>query len=471
MTKVLSIRKASIAALLGIAMLLVAMSASAHPLGNNTVSRQARLAFSEHGVALRYRMDFAEIPTLAAADEADSDGDGATDASEWRRFARDWRNKLATGVRLEIDGQAVQWKADAPTYRLGEGEAGLNVLMLEVVLEAPLPAGGTHRARYRDDFRARDLGWKEILLAGSKSLEVNGAIARNDRSNGLTRYPKDGALLQELSAEFDFRWLPAPGNLTTAATAATATATPVPRKAAPVAPLAQPVAGDEPAAPAAAAEPAGMPAPAPIAQAPDAASTPSLPESAAHPTSSLAAFFALGVHHIATGFDHLAFLLGLLLLSPRLRDAVKLVSAFTVAHSLTLILAAGHWVTPPGAWVEPAIAFTVAYVGFIAWRRRAAGHGAVLAFSFGLIHGFGFAGALAETLGDAAQGPGWLLKLLSFNLGIEALQVAIVVVALAIASQLRGAALRSAAHSAASLAVLACGLGWLAIRLIEPAAA
>ncbi len=468
MTKVLSIRKASIAALLGIAMLLVAMSASAHPLGNNTVSRQARLALSEHGVALRYRMDFAEIPTLAAADEADSDGDGATDASEWRRFARDWRNKLAAGLRLEIDGQAVQWKADAPTYRLGEGEAGLNVLLLEVVLEAPLPAGGTHRARYRDEFRARDLGWKEILLAGSKSLEVNGAIARNDRSNGLTRYPKDGALLQELSVEFDFRWLPTPGNV---ATAATASATPAaPRKAAPVAPLALPVAGDDPANPAAA-EAAGTPAPVPIAQALDTAAKPSPTEPTAQPTSSLAAFFALGVHHIATGFDHLAFLLGLLLLSPRLRDAVKLVSAFTVAHSLTLILAAGHWVTPPGAWVEPAIAFTVAYVGFIAWRRRAAGHGAVLAFSFGLIHGFGFAGALAQTLGDAAQGPGWLLKLLSFNLGIEALQVAIVVVALAIASQLRGAALRSAAHSAASLAVLACGLGWLAIRLIEPAAA
>ena len=158
MTKVSSIRKASIAALLGIAMLLAAMTASAHPLGNNTVSRQARLALSEHGVALRYRLDFAEIPTLAAADEADSDGDGATDASEWRRFARDWRNKLATGVRLEIDGQAVQWKADAPTYRLGEGEAGLNVLLLAVVLEAPVPAGGTHPARYRVDFRARDLG-------------------------------------------------------------------------------------------------------------------------------------------------------------------------------------------------------------------------------------------------------------------------------------------------------------------------
>lgn len=469
MTTRFDIRKASMVAMLGIATLVVAMSARAHPLGNNTVSRQARLAFSEHAVALRYRMDFAEIPTLAAADEADFDGDGATDASEWRHFAREWSSKLAAGLRLEIDGQAVQWKAHAPTYRLGEGEAGLNVLLLEVVLDAQLPAGGTHRARYRDDFRARDLGWKEILLAGSKSLQVNGGIARNDRSNGLTTYPKDGALLQELSADFDFRWLPMPGNVTASAVPI---ATPAaPRKAAPVAPPAQPVAGDDPAAPAAAAESASTPGLAPIANPDDMHTTPSSRQSAAHPAASLAAYFALGVNHIATGFDHLAFLLGLLLLSPRVRDAVKLVSAFTIAHSLTLILAAGHWVAPPGAWVEPAIAFTVAYVGFIAWRRRAAGHGVVLACSFGLIHGFGFAGALAETLGEAAQGPGWLLKLLSFNLGIEALQVAIVVGALAIASQLRGAALRSAAHSAASLAVLACGLAWLAMRLIEPAAA
>lgn len=468
MTKVSAMRKASIVAMLGIATLVAAMSASAHPLGNNTVSRQARLAFSERGVALRYRMDFAEIPTLAAADEADSDGDGATDASEWRRFARDWSGKLAAGLRLEIDGQTVQWAAHAPTYRLGEGEAELNVLLLEVVLEAPLPAAGAHRARYRDDFRARDLGWKEILLAGSKSLQVTGGIARNDRSNGLTSYPKNGALLQELSADFEFRWLPAPVNVTASAVPI---ATPVPpRKAAPVARLAQPPADDDPAAPAAAAEPASMPGPAPIEH-PDDMHTAAPPqESAAHPAASLAAYFALGVHHIATGFDHLAFLLGLLLLSPRARDAVKLVSAFTVAHSLTLILAAGHWVAPPGAWVEPAIAFTVAYVGFIAWRRRAAAHGVVLAFSFGLIHGFGFAGALAETLGEAAQGPGWLLKLLSFNLGIEALQVAIVIGALALASRLRDSALRAAAHSAASLAVLACGLAWLAMRLIEPAA-
>lgn len=469
MTKVSSMRTASFAALLGIATLVAAMSAGAHPLGNNTVSRQARLAFSEHGVALRYRMDFAEIPTLAAADEADSDGDGATGASEWRRFAREWSSKLAAGLRLEIDGQPVQWRAHAPSYRLGEGEAGLNVLLLEVVLEAPLPAAGAHRAHYRDDFRARDLGWKEILLAGSKSLQVDGNIARNDRSNGLTSYPKNGALLQELSADFDFRWLPAPVNVT--ASAAPIATPAVPRKAAPVAPLAQPPADDDPAAPAPAAEPASMSGPAPIAH-PDDMHTAAPPqESAGRPGASLAAYFALGVHHIATGLDHLAFLLGLLLLSPRVRDAVRLVSAFTVAHSLTLILAAGHWVAPPGAWVEPAIAFTVAYVGFIAWRRRAAGHGAVLAFSFGLVHGFGFAGALAETLGEAAQGPGWLLKLLSFNLGIEALQVAIVIGALALASRLRGPALRSAAHSGASLAVLACGLAWLAMRLIEPAAA
>lgn len=463
------IAKASIAGLLGLTAALLAAAADAHPLGNNTVSRQAQLAFSEHGVALRYRMDFAEIPTLAAADAADSDGDGATAAGEWRRHAQAWSRELATELLLEIDGQAVQWTPRKPVYRLRDGEAGLNVLLLEVVLEAPLPdAAGMQRARYRDRFRTRDLGWKEVFVAPGQSIRIDGEVARSDRSQGLTEYPKGGSLLQETSADFAFR-RPA------------ATVKPTPAAAArPAQPPAQASQSVSPAAEARgdAAAPAGIARAglADIPSEPASPSSPDMPAAAAaadspeQAISSPAAFFALGVHHIATGFDHLAFLLGLLLLAPRMIEAIKLVSAFTVAHSVTLILAAGQWVAPPGAWVEPAIAFTIAYVGFIAWRRRPAGHGVALAFLFGLIHGFGFAGALAQTLGEADRGPGWLLKLLCFNLGIEAFQLVIVVGALAIATRLRRLSWRSAAHSAASLAVLTCGLAWLTLRLIEPAA-
>lgn len=453
--------------LLVLAASLLTLPAGAHPLGNNTASRQARLAFSERGVALRYRVDFAEIPTLAAADEADVDGDGATSAREWSRFAQALSRELATKLRLEIDGQAVQWVPNNAVYRLREGEAGLNVLLLEVLLEAPLSTAGTHHAHYHDDFRPRDLGWKEVLVAQSKSIRIAGEVSRSDRSNGLADYPKNGALLQESSADFEFRWLPVSANLTPAAVPAPAPTQP--RKAATLSPAEIPQDNVNPAAGIAIADVASMPSGSPIASTSEALAAKPPRDSNEHATSSPAAFFALGIHHIATGFDHLAFLLGLLLLAPRMREAVKLVSAFTVAHSITLILAAGRWLAPPGAWVEPAIAFTIAYVGFIAWRRRSAGHGVALAFLFGLVHGFGFAGALAETLGDATQGQGWLLKLLCFNLGIEAFQLVIVAGALALATRLRGSSWRSAAHSAASLAVLTCGLAWLALRLIEPA--
>lgn len=453
--------------LLAMAASMLTVPANAHPLGNNTVSRQARLGFFEHGATLRYRMDFAEIPTLAAADQADLDGDGATSTREWNRFAQAWSRELAADLRLEVDGRAVQWVPSSAVYRLREGEAGLKVLLLEVLLQAPLPAAGTHHAHYRDDFRPRDLGWKEVLVAQNKSIRIAGEVSRSDHSNGLADYPKNGALLQELSADFEFRWLPVSANLTPAA--APTPAPTQPGAAATAHPAAKLQEDVDPAAEIALGNAASIPSGSRVA------STPGMPaakpprDSDEHATSSAAAFFALGVHHIATGFDHLAFLLGLLLLAPRMREAIKVVSAFTVAHSITLILAAGRWLAPPGAWVEPAIAFTIAYVGFVAWRGRSAGHGMALAFLFGLVHGFGFAGALAETLGDAAQGQGWLLKLLCFNLGIEAFQLVIVVAALALATRLRGLSWRSAAHSAASLAVLTCGLAWLALRLIEPA--
>lgn len=447
---------------------LLTLPAGAHPLGNNTVSRQARLALSEHGVALRYRMDFAEIPTLAAADEADFDADGATSPLEWRRFAQASSRELATKLRLEIDGQAVQWVSSSAVYRLREGEAGLQVLQLEVLLEAPLTAAGTHHAHYRDDFRPRDLGWKEVFVAQNNSIRIAGEVSHSDRSNGLTDYPKNGALLQELSADFEFRWLPVSANLTAAAVPAPAPTQP--RKAATLSRAVIHQDNVNPAAGTAIADAANMPSGSLVESTPDALAAKPPRDSNEHAMSSPAAFFALGIHHIATGLDHLAFLLGLLLLAPRMREAIKLVSAFTVAHSITLILAAGRWLAPPGAWVEPAIAFTIAYVGFVAWRRRPAGHGLALAFLFGLVHGFGFAGALAESLGgDAAQGQGWLLKLLCFNLGIEAFQLVIVGGALVLATRLRGLSWHSAAHSAASLAVLTCGLAWLALRLIEPA--
>jgi hypothetical protein len=192
---------------------------------------------------------------------------------------------------------------------------------------------------------------------------------------------------------------------------------------------------------------------------------PSAPQHPRNLDSQVGAFFRLGVHHIATGWDHLVFLLGLIVARTSLRRLVWVVTAFTVAHSLTLGLAASGLVAAPGRWVEPAIALTIAYVGLsnlLGWSR----HGAPIAFAFGLVHGFGFAGALAQSL-DGAQigGSAWLIDLAAFNLGIEVFQVGLVLVAVPL---IRWGARRSwcgTAQQATNAAILCAGLGWLAARL------
>ncbi|NUZ08298.1 HupE/UreJ family protein [Piscinibacter koreensis] len=162
-------------------------------------------------------------------------------------------------------------------------------------------------------------------------------------------------------------------------------------------------------------------------------------------------FFADGIRHILTGYDHVLFLLCLLLpavmrrsrehgwqpverLSEALWPIVGIVSAFTLAHSITLALAALGHVTLPASFVEPAIALTIVLAAFdnvvpIFPVRRV-----VVAFVFGLIHGFGFAGVLAEL---DLPGPGFALALLQFNLGLESGQLLIVAVTSALLFTLR----------------------------------
>lgn len=132
-------------------------------------------------------------------------------------------------------------------------------------------------------------------------------------------------------------------------------------------------------------------------------------------------FVRLGIEHIVTGYDHLIFLLGLVLVGGRLRSLLLVVTAFTVAHSISLGLAVlGIWAPSPRV-VEPAIALSIAYVGVENWFVRNAARRWLLTFPFGLVHGFGFAGALAEISLPKHQVP---LALASFNVGVEAGQIA-----------------------------------------------
>ncbi|HEX2892285.1 HupE/UreJ family protein [Vineibacter terrae] len=135
-------------------------------------------------------------------------------------------------------------------------------------------------------------------------------------------------------------------------------------------------------------------------------------------------FFRLGIEHILEGFDHVLFIFALILRGGRVWSLLGIVTAFTVAHSLTLGLAVLGVVAPPTWIVEPLIAASIAYVAFEnIFLERAVSRRWLVSFLFGLVHGFGFAGALIE-LGLPAGS--LFSSLLSFNLGVEAGQAMIV---------------------------------------------
>lgn len=145
-------------------------------------------------------------------------------------------------------------------------------------------------------------------------------------------------------------------------------------------------------------------------------------------------FLGLGIEHILTGFDHLAFLLALVVASRALRSLVGVVSAFTLAHSVSLACAALGWVVPPARIVEVVIALSIVFVALRNLFEREPRRLWPEAFGFGLVHGLGFAGALAETLSAEPQK---LRALLGFNLGVEAGQLAVVCCAVALLWMLR----------------------------------
>ena len=179
-------------------------------------------------------------------------------------------------------------------------------------------------------------------------------------------------------------------------------------------------------------------------------------------------FFVLGLHHIVGGYDHLLFLGALLLVARRVRDVVATLTAFTVAHSLTLGLAVTGLVSVPSRIVEPLIAASVVYVGLENLLRPHVSPRWKVTFGFGLIHGFGFAGALRE-LGIGSGGLAVALPLGAFNLGVEAGQIAVALLTLPLLWALRAKpALSVRFTSAGSLLVTVAGGYWLIERMLKP---
>ena len=173
-------------------------------------------------------------------------------------------------------------------------------------------------------------------------------------------------------------------------------------------------------------------------------------------TRGVGSFFLLGIEHILTGYDHLLFLLALIMRGGNLWSLFKIVTAFTIAHSITLALAALNIVTLPERLVEATIALSIAYVAAEnLFMRKAVSHRWAVSFLFGLVHGFGFSNVLRE-LGLPKEGLLWAL--LNFNLGVEAGQGMAVLVAVPILFWLRKFKWEPRAVVATSVVVLAVGL-------------
>jgi hydrogenase/urease accessory protein HupE len=179
-------------------------------------------------------------------------------------------------------------------------------------------------------------------------------------------------------------------------------------------------------------------------------------------------FVPAGIHHILIGPDHLLFLVGLLLLGGPIRRLTVIVTSFTLAHSITLSLAALNILTPPARLIEPAIALSIVYVGadnlFAQGGRDVR---AWIAFGFGFIHGFGFANVLRE-MDLPSRALGW--SLFSFNFGVEIGQLLVVVTVASLFAALRARSewARRQLVYAGSIVVIIAGAFWFVQRVFFP---
>jgi hydrogenase/urease accessory protein HupE len=179
-------------------------------------------------------------------------------------------------------------------------------------------------------------------------------------------------------------------------------------------------------------------------------------------------FFALGVNHILSGLDHILFVLSLVLFFVSLRATLKLISMFTLSHSITLILAGTDILRVSSTVVEPLIAFSIVYVALTsAFLRRypffaSQKNKALSVFGFGLFHGMGFAGLLREL---SIPGDKFVPALVSFNVGIEAGQLCILALALPFIYFFRNASWYGRAMQVFALVISVVAFGWMIQRL------
>jgi hydrogenase/urease accessory protein HupE len=173
-----------------------------------------------------------------------------------------------------------------------------------------------------------------------------------------------------------------------------------------------------------------------------------------------------GIRHIFGGPDHILFVIGLLLIGGTMLQLLKIVSAFTLAHSITLALATLHILNPSARFIEPAIAASIVFVGVHGLLNKSKrDHRTLFAFGFGFIHGFGFANALAQM--QLPQGA-LVWSLFSFNVGVEFGQACIVLLVAPLLALVRVRSPKNSHHliQFMSVGVILAGAYWFIERVV-----
>jgi hydrogenase/urease accessory protein HupE len=173
-------------------------------------------------------------------------------------------------------------------------------------------------------------------------------------------------------------------------------------------------------------------------------------------------FLVLGIEHILTGYDHIAFLLALIVIGLSIGEVLKIITAFTIAHSITLLLAALEIVRLNSRFVESVIAFSICYVALENLFKKQVNYRWRIAFGFGLVHGFGFASALQELIVGKSN---LLVSVLSFNMGVEIGQLMLFFVLLPILYLVKKQFGFKIITAGTSAAIFLIGFAWLLERV------
>jgi hypothetical protein len=172
-------------------------------------------------------------------------------------------------------------------------------------------------------------------------------------------------------------------------------------------------------------------------------------------------FVLLGIEHIFTGYDHLAFLVGLLIVTTNLGNLIKIITSFTVAHSITLALSTFNIVVLPSRLTESLIPLTIGYVAVENLLRTRVVERYYIAFVFGLIHGFGFSNVLREMQLSRSH---LAISLFSFNAGVEVGQLSFVLVLFPLILYIGRSEWKLQTRVAVSVVIICLATYWFARR-------